>query len=178
MDEQLSKNDDFVLGTPDYMSPEQAMGKDNLDYRSDIYSLGATLYHMITGSAPYDGSESVVIRQHIKAAIPSPMVIRPDIPNGVCQIIEKMMAKSPEDRYQKYDSLKRDLLLVQQGADPKSKRIDSGKSTIARQDYFGLPLRIHKLEQEIKKLRYREVYYQVLIGILCLTLVIIILLAS
>ncbi|WP_372368272.1 serine/threonine protein kinase [Candidatus Uabimicrobium sp. HlEnr_7] len=178
MDEQLVQNEDFVLGTPDYMSPEQAMGKSDLDYRSDIYSLGATMYHMITGSAPYDGSESVIIRQHIKAAIPSPLTIRSSIPPGVCQIIEKMMAKEPHDRYQSYESLKRDLLLVKEGNSPKAKRLDINKSTIARQDFFGLPAQMHKLEQEIKRLKYREVYYQILIVILCSTLVIILLLAG
>lgn len=178
MDEQLVQNDDFVLGTPDYMSPEQAMGKNDLDYRSDIYSLGATFYHMITGSAPYDGSESVIIRQHIKAAIPSPVSIRGSIPPGVCQIIEKMMAKEPQDRYQSYESLRRDLLLVKEGSSPKAERLDINKSTIARQDFFGLPAQIYKLEEEIKRLKYREIYYQILIVILCSTLVIILLLAG
>lgn len=173
MDENLS-TDDFVLGTPDYMSPEQALGKDTLDYRSDIYSLGATLYHMVTSHAPYDGSESTVIRAHIKAAIPSPRTIDPMLPDALCMMIEKMMAKAPEDRYQTYEELKRDLLLVKEGHHPKIARIDSGKSTIARVEDFAAALwpNIYKLETKVNHLRTREYIYQGIIVLLCVLLLI------
>ncbi|NUM35797.1 MAG: serine/threonine protein kinase [Candidatus Brocadiae bacterium] len=173
MNEKFS-TDDFVLGTPDYMSPEQAMGKETLDYRSDIYSLGSTLYRMLTASVPYDGSESMVIKQHIKAAIPSPKTLNPSLPDGVCTIIEKMMAKSPQDRYQNYEDLKRDMLLVKQGSQPKVARIDAGKSTIARAEELSAILLpdFYKMESKIVAFRYREYFYQAVIFILCILLLI------
>lgn len=172
--EEKLGSDEFVLGTPDYMSPEQAVGKEDLDYHSDIYSLGATLYHMITGSAPYNGSESMVIRQHIKASIPSPRALNPKLPGSICTVIEKMMAKSPADRYQKYEELKRDLNLVKKGANPEAPPIEIGKSTIAKlEDFRDHPLsRLYDVEAQLKKMKAREVVYQIvlLVFIFLLTL--------
>ncbi len=85
-----------VLGTPNYMSPEQARGKD-LDGRSDIYSLGIVLYEMLTGSVPYEGEEAVAIAiQHLTAPLPL-------LPNKYARLqplINKMLAKKPQDRFQ------------------------------------------------------------------------------
>ena len=178
--EEKLASEDFVLGTPDYMSPEQAIGKDDLDYRSDIYSLGATFYHMITATAPYNGSESMVIRQHIKASIPSPKAIVSELPESACTIIEKMMAKSPADRYQKYDELKRDLELVKKGEAPRTMRIESGKSTIARiEDFVGHPsMRFYELEHQLTRMKNREVVYQIVIAVLASLLLLMFILRS
>jgi len=121
-----------VLGTPDYISPEQAMGVEAIDWRSDQYSLGCSLYHMVTGKPPYEGSGSSVMRQHIKAELPDPRSINPKIPDSVVQILERMMAKDPNDRYQTPELLFEDLELVRMGHDPSSQRLDAGKSTIIR----------------------------------------------
>ena len=121
-----------VLGTPDYISPEQAMGMENIDWRSDQYSLGCSLYHMLTGKPPYEGSGSSVMRQHIKSELPDPRTINPKIPDNVIQILERMMAKDPQDRYQEIDRFFEDLELVRLGHSPSSERLDAGKSTIIR----------------------------------------------
>ncbi len=121
----------MVLGTPDYIAPEQAMG-DDVDYRSDIYSLGATLYHMVTGFPPFDGSSSTVMEKHIRARVPDPREHKRDIPDSLCHIIEKMMAKKPEDRYRDFQDLFEDLDLVKAGYDPVTERLAAGKSTIFR----------------------------------------------
>jgi serine/threonine-protein kinase len=121
-----------VLGTPDYISPEQALGMENIDWRSDQYSLGCTLYHMLTGRPPYEGSGSSVMRQHIKADLPDPRTINAKIPDSVVQILERMMAKDPDDRYQDTDLFYEDLDLVKMGNDPSTQRLDAGKSTIIR----------------------------------------------
>jgi len=121
-----------VLGTPDYISPEQAMGLDTIDWRSDEYSLGASLYHMVSGRPPYEGSGSAVMRQHIKADLPDPRTINPKIPDAVVQILERMMAKDPTDRYQDTEQMFEDLELVKMGHDPSTHRLDAGKSTIIR----------------------------------------------
>jgi serine/threonine-protein kinase len=121
-----------VLGTPDYISPEQAMGMETIDWRSDQYSLGCSLYHMLTGKPPYEGSGSSVMRQHIKADLPDPRTISAKIPDSVVQILERMMAKDPNDRYQDSNQLFEDLDLVKMGHDPSTARLDIGKSTIIR----------------------------------------------
>jgi len=121
-----------VLGTPDYISPEQAMGLETIDWRSDQYSLGCSLYHMVTGKPPYEGSGSSVMRQHIKADLPDPRTINSKIPDAVVQILERMMAKDPNDRYSDTDQMFEDLELVKMGHDPTVERLDAGKSTIIR----------------------------------------------
>ncbi|WP_020475159.1 serine/threonine-protein kinase [Zavarzinella formosa] len=90
-----------LLGTPFYMSPEQFSGE-AVDARSDIYSVGATLYHFITGWRPF--SEATTIMQmmysHCQKPIPDPRVIKPEIPMGFVEMIRKAMAKNPAERYQ------------------------------------------------------------------------------
>ncbi|MDA3963876.1 MAG: protein kinase [Planctomycetota bacterium] len=89
-----------VVGTPHYMAPEAAMGK-KIDHRVDIYSLGTTLYHMLAGTTPYHGkSATSVLKAHIKEA-PEPLAeARPELPAALCSLVDKMMAKKAEERYQ------------------------------------------------------------------------------
>jgi tRNA A-37 threonylcarbamoyl transferase component Bud32 len=89
-----------VLGTPNYISPEQADGKE-VDTRTDIYSLGASLYEMLTGEVPYKGDTAIaIVLEHMTAPIPSVRSLRPDVPGAVDEIIARCMAKEPRDRYQ------------------------------------------------------------------------------
>jgi serine/threonine-protein kinase len=141
-----------VLGTPDYISPEQAMGADNIDWRSDQYSLGCSLYHMMTGKPPYEGSGSAVMRQHIKSELPDPRTINPKIPDAVMTILERMMAKNPADRFQDALHLIEDLELVKMGQSPSSARLDAGKSTIIRA-YKIEQVRVERAKSEIELLR-------------------------
>ena len=98
-----------VLGTPLYMSPEQAEGK-KVDLRTDIYALGATLYHMICGRPPFQGETPLsTLLKHLTEPLPSPRDLDPDIPEPVCDIIYKMMAKQLEDRYQTCEEVLADL---------------------------------------------------------------------
>jgi len=121
-----------VLGTPDYISPEQAMGIETIDWRSDEYSLGCSVYHMVTGKPPFEGSGSSVMRQHIKSDLPDPRTLNPKVPDSVVQLLERMMAKDPNDRFQTPEQLFEDLELVKLGHDPSIQRLDAGKSTIIR----------------------------------------------
>jgi len=101
---------DTSLGTPDYMSPEQVNNSETVDHRSDIYSLGATLFHMVCGRAPYTGRSAYeVMVKHVSATLPSPTKYVPDLPRDVCDVMRKMMAREPEDRYQDYEALLADL---------------------------------------------------------------------
>ncbi len=101
----------MVLGTPDYISPEQAQGKTEIDIRSDIYSLGATAWHMLAGTAPFSGSGSTVMRAHLVKGIPSPDSVNPDVPEELCDLVMKMTARKPEERYQSPEELLNDLSL-------------------------------------------------------------------
>jgi len=88
-----------IIGTPHYMAPEAIQGK-RIDHRVDIYSLGATLYHLLTGQTPYSGkSATSVLRSHVNDA-PKPLAeLRPELPDRLCQLVEHMMAKDPESRH-------------------------------------------------------------------------------
>ena len=87
-----------TMGTPLYMSPEQ-VGGHALDHRSDIYSLGITAYHMLAGNPPFDGENALAVAmQHFNTDAASLRTIRPDVPDKLIDVIEKMMAKKPEDR--------------------------------------------------------------------------------
>jgi serine/threonine-protein kinase len=98
-----------VLGSPNYMSPEQASGQ-SADLRSDIYSLGATLYELVTGRPPFDGPTAVsIILKHAREPLRNPRQIRPDLPYPLVTLIQKMMAKRPQDRPQSYDLLLKEL---------------------------------------------------------------------
>lgn len=88
-----------VLGTPAYMSPEQALGKP-LDERSDVYSLGAVLYEMLTGVPPYKGPTSIsVAMKHVMEPVPNPREYRPDLPEACIAVVERAMAKDPSARF-------------------------------------------------------------------------------
>ena len=98
-----------VMGSVHYTSPEQARGGFS-DEKSDVYSLGVTLYEMLTGEVPFDGETTVAIAiRHIQEAMPSPRSINPDIPYSVDQIVLKCCEKSPDRRYQNMQELAADL---------------------------------------------------------------------
>ncbi len=103
------------LGTPYYMSPEQINSARDVDFRTDIYSLGATLYHMVCGTVPYTGTTFEVMTKQVRQPLPSPKEHAPDLPDALCDIIRKMMAKAPDDRYGSYDELVDDLSNVLTG---------------------------------------------------------------
>jgi serine/threonine protein kinase len=102
-----------TLGTFDYISPEQALEPRDADVRSDIYSLGCTLYHMLTGQAPVpEGTAAKKLHhhQHVKPTDPRQSV--PDLPDEVAIILDRMMAKHPKDRYQTPEHLVHHLYLA------------------------------------------------------------------
>lgn len=103
------------LGTPYYMSPEQINSARDVDFRTDIYSLGATLYHMVCGKVPYTGTTFEVMTKQVREPLPSPKNHVPDLPDDLCDVIRKMMAKLPDDRYQSYEELRQDLSNLLQG---------------------------------------------------------------
>jgi hypothetical protein len=104
--DELTANADNpqVVGTADYLAPEQALGE-HTDARTDIYSLGATLYALVTGAAPFTGTTAQKLLQHqIKDPVPLD-TLRANFPPAVAEIVARMMAKNPDDRYQTADEV-------------------------------------------------------------------------
>lgn len=91
---------DMLLGTPHYISPEQAMGSRDLDNRTDIYSLGVILYELVVGRVPFSADTPfAIIHDHIYRPLPSPSEVNPQITPEVSAVLEKALAKAPADRY-------------------------------------------------------------------------------
>ncbi|HIQ20257.1 MAG TPA: serine/threonine protein kinase [Planctomycetes bacterium] len=99
-----------VLGTFDYLAPEQAEDARMVDRRADIYSLGCTLYHLLVGKPPYKRSSALkTVLAHREAPIPSICQARPDLPPALDAVFRKMVAKRPEDRYQDMGQVEMEL---------------------------------------------------------------------
>ncbi|HEU5217928.1 MAG TPA: serine/threonine-protein kinase [Gemmatimonadales bacterium] len=101
------------LGTPPYMSPEQAQGLENIDHRSDIYAVGCMVFEMISGRPPFVGnSVGKVIQQHLQAAPPKIRDLRADAPEALDEIIGKALAKDRNNRFQTADAMTEALRLL------------------------------------------------------------------
>ncbi len=114
-----------VMGTPQFMSPEQFSGT-NIDHRCDIYSLGGTLFQLLTGRFPFDNCPTIVqlMYAHLEQPVPDPTEFVPDIPTGCRVVITRAMAKAPEERYQDAAEMARDLRSLIYG--------DTGATSLAK----------------------------------------------
>jgi serine/threonine protein kinase len=110
----------LTIGTPFYIAPELIQLKTEPDIRADIYSLGATLYHMVTGQPPFPYSDvRKVLMAHLKEKPKPPDQINPDLSPGICEVIERMMAKEREKRYHTPAGVIVDLECLLRGEPPK-----------------------------------------------------------
>jgi serine/threonine protein kinase len=108
-----------TLGTFDYISPEQALEPRSADTRSDIYSLGCTFYHAMTGQSPVpEGTAAKKLYHHQHVAAPDPRSLNPSIPQSVSDVLARMMAKNPDDRYQRPEHLVHDVRALTIPPDP------------------------------------------------------------
>ncbi len=124
-----------AYGTPYYISPEQIRGEVDIDHRADLYSLGATFYHMVTGRVPFEASTpSGVMHKHLKEPLTPPDHLNTTLTAGCGAMIEMLMAKDREDRYPSARELLEDLDALARGRPPKyaMQRVDeSGYDTLS-----------------------------------------------
>jgi len=103
----------LVIGTPQYMSPEQCSQDGEIDARSDIYSFGVILYEMLVGHVPFSGdSPTIVMMKHLQDPVPSVLEERSDLPASVARVVARAMAKVPRNRYQNVAELVEDLTIA------------------------------------------------------------------
>ncbi len=89
-----------AVGTPAYMSPEQASASPQVDGRSDVYALGCVVYEMLTGEVPFPGqTPRAIVAKHLQAPVPEARVLRPSLPPGLQPVLERALAKVPADRF-------------------------------------------------------------------------------
>jgi eukaryotic-like serine/threonine-protein kinase len=120
LDSTDAAKDGTTIGTPVYMSPEQIRGKDDADFRSDVYSLGVTLYEMVTGRPPFLGETTdIIVRKHIRETPMDPRERNLNLSSSIAAVILKMLAKKPEDRYASLKDLDEDLRAVLDGRPPR-----------------------------------------------------------
>jgi len=107
--------DGSIIGTPEYLSPEQCEGK-TVDQRSDIYSLGVTLYELLSGKTPYEADTPVsMLMKIVKGEFPPLREVNPNVPESLRVIVDKMMIKDVQQRYQRMEEVIRDLLKLEPG---------------------------------------------------------------
>jgi len=125
-----------AYGTPYYISPEQIRGEVHIDYRADIYSLGATLYHMVTGRVPFEApSPAAVMHKHLKDELIPPDHINTALSAGISEIIEVAMAKDPARRYASMEDMLSDLEAIAAGDAPRFARKNYDLTTLARMEH-------------------------------------------
>ena len=139
----------MAIGTPYYISPEQVRGQVDVDIRGDIYSLGATLYHMVTGKVPYPGeTPQEVMRKHVdkNSQLVPPDHVNTRLSSGLGVVVETMMAKNRDNRYRNPDDLILDLKCLLQGESPMiaGQKFDSlaglAEGDVSEDEVAGSPL--------------------------------------
>jgi serine/threonine-protein kinase len=127
-----------AYGTPYYISPEQIRGDVDIDYRADVYSLGATMYHLVTGRPPFEAdTPSAVMHKHLKEPLVPPDHINTALSAGISEIVEVAMAKRREERYASTRDMLEDLKAVRRNEAPLHARRDIKLDVLAKVEEAG-----------------------------------------
>lgn len=121
-----------VMGTPRYMAPEQAVGK-AVDHRADIYALGGTLYTVLSGVAPFEGrNRKEIVSRKLRQRPPSLGSLNLDVPAQLSDVVDRMLARRPNDRYQSAEEVYRDLSAVLEAPEERRKSASAGRRHLRR----------------------------------------------
>ena len=126
-------DDGLIVGTPCFLSPEQALGSHQLNTQSDMYALGCVLYHLVTGIVPFEDLDVVsILSAHIKQQLPPPHRVRRGIPVAFSWFLHRLMMKDPDNRYANWDDVLLDIRHLLNGSTPSCVRPgEEALSTIA-----------------------------------------------
>ncbi len=163
-----------AYGTPYYIAPEQIRGEVDIDGRADIYGLGATLYHMITGRVPFMADDpSDVMRKHLREQLVPPDHINTSLSAGISEVVEVMMAKNKKDRYAGCKELLDDLKAVREGHPPIRARsrfdisaleqLEEGQDVESSENYYA--------DDKIAKYRIALVIMGAVVGVCLLAII-------
>ena len=123
-DEQPITAEGIAVGTPHYIAPEQARALKDVDHRSDLYSLGATLFHVFSGRLPYEGDNGAeVMKRHVFEAVPDPLRVKETLSPAIANMLMKLMAKDPNERFQTAEELAQHLDKLLQDVDADHARL-------------------------------------------------------
>ncbi len=137
-----------VMGTPHYMAPEAALGK-KIDHRVDIYALGATLYQLLTGKTPYSGTSATdVLKAQVMDPLPAIENLNPNVPQDICGLVERMLAKKADDRYQTAGEVCEEIQRLQQGHGLSTARLGGGETMLLRRYVGGEKIGRNKFDGE------------------------------
>jgi serine/threonine-protein kinase len=146
----------MAIGTPHYISPEQARGEEKVDPRSDIYALGATLYHMVTGQVPFEGNTAAVIMtKHLNEELDYPSDVNPEVSEHTSRLISKMMAKARHNRYARPKDIVADIDLILTGKAPSGDMLPAGASTIRQ------AVQIERVKQKVRRAGVTSVHARI-----------------
>ena len=146
---EAAQEDEDIVGTAEYMSPEQALGK-KMDGRADLYSLGIMAYEMLTGKLPFDSPDPYeILRMHVREPVPSPKVANPRVPDDLDTLVKRLTMKRPEERFQQG----REVVDYLRPEGATAKRLDLSRAGVKSVTFIYDP----QLEEQVATLLKRTV---------------------